>query len=261
MRTGVVTPEAVVLDLPTAGVATRAFARLADLLLQLVLIVLAGLLAAVLPGSAVLLFLLGAGAVLIVLPIGLETLWRGRSVGKAVFGLRVVGADGAPVRPRQSVVRGLLAVVELYISLGFLAVIAAMFSPRSQRLGDMAGSTVVVRDRRAGHMANPVVFYPPEGYESYVANLDVGRLHPEDFSLIREYLLRVGGFSGDARAAESTELARAVSARIGHQPDFPVDSETWLVCVAAAFQWREGGLLRDVARGVAPVRAPVPSRT
>ncbi len=34
--------------------------------------------------------------VLLVLPIGTEILWRGRSPGKAVFGLRVVGADGAP---------------------------------------------------------------------------------------------------------------------------------------------------------------------
>ena len=32
-----VTPEAVVLDLPTAGVATRAFARLFDLVIQLVI--------------------------------------------------------------------------------------------------------------------------------------------------------------------------------------------------------------------------------
>ncbi|MEZ5238865.1 MAG: hypothetical protein R2716_07915 [Microthrixaceae bacterium] len=43
MRTGVVTPEAVVLDLPTAGVATRSFARLVDLAVQAVVAVALGM--------------------------------------------------------------------------------------------------------------------------------------------------------------------------------------------------------------------------
>lgn len=244
------------LDLPTAGVATRAFARTFDLVVQLfvaaVLAFVAGwfVSAGVSPVLAVLAVIV---LVLLVWPIGLEILWRGRSVGKAVFGLWVISADGSPVQPRQSVVRGLLALVDIYLSLGFLALISAMFSPAAQRLGDLAADTVVVRHRATTGGATPIVFYPPPGYESYVANLDVGALRPEDFALVRGFLLRVGQLSGEARAAEAAALAEAVRRRIGHDLPGPIEAETWLVCVASAHQWRRGGLLRDVALGVAPV--------
>ena len=82
---GIVTPEAVVLDVETAGVASRVFAGLLDLLISLgivlVALVMLGLLA--LPDSSKRLF----GALLIALvmmgyPLLSETLMRGRTVGK-----------------------------------------------------------------------------------------------------------------------------------------------------------------------------------
>ena len=259
MRAGVVTPEAVVLDLPTAGVATRAFARLVDLGIQaalgLLLLFSVGL---ALPAgvSPVLAGLLLAATVMLVWPIGLEILWRGRSVGKAMFGLTVIGADGSPLQPRQSVIRGLLALIEVYLSFGFVALLASMFSPTSQRLGDVAASTVVVRRRAGSSAETPIVFYPPPGYESYVASLDVGRLSAEEFSLVREFLLRVGSLSPTARFEQSVSLAEAVRTRIGAELTAPIEPEAFLLCVASAFQWRQGGLLRDVAEGRAPVVAP-----
>lgn len=251
-----VTPEAVVLDLPTAGVATRAFARTIDLVVQLFVAAAIGFLGSFLVAIGTSPTLVGLSSLVLVLlvwPIGLEILWRGRSVGKAIFGLWVISADGSPVQPRQSVVRGLLALIEVYLCLGFIALIAAMFSPISQRLGDMSADTVVVRHRKQTTATTPVVFYAPHGFEAYVANLDVSRLTAEQFALIREFLLRVRSLSGDARTAEATALAGAVRSRIDHDLSVAIDAETWLVCVASAFQWREGGLLRDVARGVAPV--------
>ncbi|MFV0316620.1 MAG: RDD family protein [Microthrixaceae bacterium] len=256
VRTGVVTPEAVLLDLPTAGVATRAYARVLDLVIQLVVASVLSLLL-MFVGSGVLSPLLVALIVVVttlfVWPIGLEILWRGRSVGKAIFSLRVISADGSPVRPRQSMVRGLLALIDIYFSLGFVAVLAAMFSPASQRLGDMAASTVVVRQRKSARMATPIVFFAPAGFEAYVSQLDVRALHEEQFTLIREFLLRVGDFDPRVRGAEATRLAEGVRALIGHDLPGPVEPEVWLVCVAAAFQWQAGGLLREVSTGAAPV--------
>jgi uncharacterized RDD family membrane protein YckC len=260
VRTGVVTPEAVLLDLPTAGVATRAFARLIDLVIQVVVGLVLGLVLAFVGGglSLTLVILVVVVFTLLVWPIGLEVLWRGRSVGKAVFGLWVISADGSPVQPRQSVVRGLLALIDIYFSLGFVALLSAMFSPAGQRLGDMAASTVVVRHRHRHNAENPVVFYPPAGYETYVAGLDVTAMTSEEFSLVREFLLRVGQMSPRARSTEALALAEALRQRIHHDLPAAVDPELWLICVAAAFQWQEGGLLREVARGVAPVVSPQP---
>lgn len=247
------------LDLPTAGVGTRAFARLVDLAIQLVVALVLAMFLAWVGGagmSPTLLFLVVLVFTLLVWPITMEVLWRGRSVGKAMFGLWVISADGSPAQPRQSVVRGLLALIDIYLSLGFVAVLSAMFSPAGQRLGDMAASTVVVRHRSRRESGNPVVFYPPVGYESYVSDLDVSSMTPEEFSLVREFLLRVNQLSPAARSGEALSLAEAVRKRIHHDLPASLDPEVWLVCVAAAFQWQEGGLLRDIARGVAPVMAP-----
>ncbi len=258
MSVGVVTPEAVLLELPTAGVATRAFARLIDLATQAALMmVLAMLLGALGGGGGVAVIAIASlFFVLIVYPIGLEILWRGRSVGKFFFGLRVVGVDGAPEVPRQAVVRGLVALVDIYASLGFLALLSAMFSPSSQRSGDLAAGTVVIHIRGGGAAHTPIAFHPPVGHEAYVATLDVGRLSDEDFALVREFLLRSSAMSHEARSVMSVELADAVRNRIGHSLPGSFDAHTWLVCVASAHQLRTGGLLADAAAGLAPLAPP-----
>lgn len=261
MRAGVVTPEAVLLELPTAGVATRALARSIDLAVQgLLLMALGMLLAFVVPPfvSPTLMVLLVGFLVLLVWPIGMEVLWRGRSVGKFVFGLRVVGADGAPETPRQAVVRGLVALVDVYASLGFIAVAGAMTSEASQRPGDLAAGTVVIRVAQGAAGTAPIAFHPPPGYESYVATMDVGSLEDEDYSLIREFLLRSHEMDAISRHQVAVELATGVLRRTGAALPGTVDPHTWLVCAASAYQFRQGGLLADAAAGLAPL-APVTS--
>lgn len=256
------TPEAVLLELPTAGVATRAFARLVDLLLQLIFAAVVGSLGAVLIGPAVspTLFFIALGfTTLLVLPVAMELIWRGSSLGKAMFGLRVVGADGAPEAPRQAVVRGLVALVDLYLSLGAVAIGASMFSSRTQRAGDMAAGTVVIRARPTGSVRTPIAFHPPAGYEAYVASLDVGLLRDEDFSLIREFLLRTRDLAPQRRAELAMHLATSIQEQIRHHLSGPIDPELWLICVASAYQLRQGGLLADAAAGLAPLAAVVPS--
>ena len=262
MRAGTVTPEAVVLELPTAGVATRAFARLTDLVVQVVAASMGALLASVLMPigiSPVLMGMVLMVAVLLVLPILMEVLSNGRSVGKAMFGLRAVGADGAPVSTRQSMVRGFVGLVDFYLSLGFLATVTAMFSETSQRSGDMAAGTVVIRSRRTTTIEVPIAFHPPSGYEHYVSTLDVAALDEEDFSLIRAFLLRVKELDAVSRTRLAMELAEGVRVRIGHSLPASIDAELFLVCVASAFQFRQGGLLADAALGLAPLAPYGPS--
>lgn len=254
MHAGTVTPEAVVLELPTAGVATRTFARLVDLVVQVVAALLLSMVLLLPVGvSPTLVGLVVVVTSLLVVPIAMEVVSHGRSVGKAMFGLRVVGADGSPVVTRQSMVRGLVGLVDFYLSLGFLAVVTAMFSPVSQRSGDMAAGTVVIRSRPHSATEVPIAFHPPRGYERYVSTLDVGALADEDFSLVRSFLLRVGQLGPDARRSFAAGLAEGVCSRIRHVPPAPIDPELFLVCVASAYQLRRGNLLADAALGLAPL--------
>ncbi len=254
-----VTPEAVLLELPTVGPATRTFARLVDLLLQGVVFVLlvfvAGFLIAA-GGSPELLILLVVVLTIVVLPITTEVLWKGRSPGKALFGLRVVSRDGSPSTPRQAVVRGLVAIVDTYVTLGFLALTVATATRDTQRPGDLAAGTVVIRERTGRAAEVPIAFLPPPGYEQVVASLDVGALDDEDFALIRSFLLRVATMDPHQRWRLSTVIAEGVRHRVDQPVPPGTTAETWLVCVASAYQYRRGNLLADAALGLAPIATP-----
>src|SRR6266480_4060788 len=113
-----VTPEAVVLQFETAGLGSRLLAKVLDSLIQLfiliVLFVVAGAAASGGFGSTPLgIFLLFAlFAVVFVYPVAFETLWKGRTPGKAAMGLRVVTREGAPIRFRHAAIRSAIWIVE-----------------------------------------------------------------------------------------------------------------------------------------------------
>jgi hypothetical protein len=66
------------------------------------------------------------------------------------MGLRVVDERGAPVRFRASAVRNLVRLADLQpLILHGVGMVTMILHPRSQRLGDIAAGTLVIRDRRA----------------------------------------------------------------------------------------------------------------
>ena len=82
-------------------------------------------------------------------PLVIETLTRGRTLGKLAMGLRTVRDDGGPIRFRQALVRALLEVVEVWALFGSPALISSLASARGKRLGDHLAGTYVVRERGA----------------------------------------------------------------------------------------------------------------
>ena len=66
----------------------------------------------------------------------------GRTLGKVLIGLRVVGLDGKPARPSALVIRNVLRVID--VGLFFLPVLMVPSLPLRQRLGDLAAGTLVV---------------------------------------------------------------------------------------------------------------------
>lgn len=75
----------------------------------------------------------------------LELVWRGQTLGKRFLKLRVMDAAGLKLSPNQIILRNLLRFVDSIPVLYFLGGLVALLSARSQRLGDMAAGTVVVR--------------------------------------------------------------------------------------------------------------------
>lgn len=244
-----VTPEAVVLELETAGIGSRLVALGIDYLVQLSLLVAmifafsaAGSVTSGDVGTAaavVFFFTIFAGRLLYAAV--LEAAWRGRTLGKAAMGLRVVTTAGGPVRFRHTIVRSSLGLVEFELTGGAGAFFAALFSRRNQRLGDMAAGTLVVRERTGAATPTAAWFTVPPGLEPYVATLDVSGLSAADQSAVRSFLLRAPSLAGPARTRLALQLAQPIAARVRTQPPDGVGPELFLACVAAAWQQRAGG--------------------
>ncbi len=74
----------------------------------------------------------------------LEWSWRGQTLGKRVLKIRVVDAEGLRLRPSQIVIRNLLRVVDLLPAFYAVGGLCCLFSPKYQRLGDIAANSVVI---------------------------------------------------------------------------------------------------------------------
>lgn len=75
----------------------------------------------------------------------LEMVMRGQTVGKRLMRLRVQDMNGLKLQPSQLILRNLLRFVDSLPFLYFFGGVCALLSRRSQRLGDLAAGTVVVR--------------------------------------------------------------------------------------------------------------------
>lgn len=243
--TGIVTPEAVLLEFETAGVASRTIAELLDIGVQVgaLLVLLMGI--GFIGGNgglgttvAVILIFLLTFLALVGYPVAMETFWNGRTLGKAAMGLRVVTREGAPERFRHAAIRAMIGLIEIYALLGVPAVISIITSRRDQRLGDLVGGTLVLRQRAGRRAAPPVTFGVPWNWESYVETLDVSPLSDEQYGIVRAVLLRLGELTPAARWQVSTEVATAVAGQMRIPVPVQVPPDMFLTCVATAFQRR-----------------------
>ncbi|HJU02248.1 MAG TPA: RDD family protein, partial [Actinomycetes bacterium] len=243
-----VTPEAVALEFRTANVGSRILAYLIDMVVVAAGI-LAGAFAVTLLGEAsdvVVPDWVAVTIVLVLIPgwwlgyfIAFETLWRGRTLGKAALGLRVVTKEGAPIRFRHAAIRALLGLVDFLVLSGFFAVVFILLTRDNQRLGDLVAGTLVLRERSALAAPAPVVFGPPPGLEHYTSTLDVAGLGTEEYLAVRTFLLRAASLPPGPRSALALQLANPLATRLRPPPPPGVSPELYLHCVAAAYQQRQ----------------------
>ncbi|MFD9130218.1 RDD family protein [Kitasatospora sp. NPDC059571] len=253
-----VTGEAVVLGLRTAKVPSRALAIALDLSVEfiglavtmtVVLTSLPGLdeaaAAAVVLGLSVF-FLLGV-------PVMVETLSRGRSLGKLALGLRVVRSDGGPVRFRHALVRGLVGVLEIQMLVGAGAVISSLLSPQGRRLGDLFAGTLVVRERipqaaRAYAELPPV---PPallHAIGGELVALDLSAVPDGLWLAIRQFLGRQAQLDPAVAQTMAGSLAAELAGRTGRPAPYGLHPAAYLAAVLTERQRREWERAAGAAR-------------
>jgi uncharacterized RDD family membrane protein YckC len=74
-----------------------------------------------------------------------EWSWRGQTIGKKLFRLRVADVEGMRLQFSQIVMRNLLRFVDMLPAFYFLGGLTCWFNAKCQRLGDIAANTIVIR--------------------------------------------------------------------------------------------------------------------
>ncbi|MEV6333061.1 RDD family protein [Streptomyces sp. NPDC051909] len=242
---GVVTGDAVYLGLEPARLPTRALAVLIDLVVVWAgfLVISIGLAVATASLDEAAVRALAVASFLLVLvgaPIAVETLSRGRSLGKLALGLRVVREDGGPIRFRHALMRGAMGVVEILMTFGVVACIASLVSERGRRIGDVFAGTLVVRERvAAGPGAGMLVPPPPPWLLGRFSGLDLSAVPDSLWLEVRQYLTRMRQLDPGIGQRLAERLAGELMARTGTPAPPGVPAAAYLAGVVAERQARE----------------------
>lgn len=241
-----VTGEAVALDLPPAGLGSRIASGLIDVAvtaLLLVGIVLLSTIAAIRTDEALLwvAFVGSMIVVFLVFPTTVETLTRGKSIGKYALGLRTVRDDAGPISFQHAFVRSLVAVIEVYAFTGAPAFFSALLSSRGKRLGDYAAGTYVVRERVRLRLAPPALM--PLPLADWARGADMASL-PTGLALaVRQFLGRLSQIDPAARATVGARLAEQVRPYVAPAPPPGTPPEAFLAAVIASRRERDSARL------------------
>ena len=241
MADEILTGEGVALQISAASVLARAGAWLIDALATgLVVLGLPTLLIAVIGADrfdgamATALIYALIVVVFLIAPLTVETLSRGRSLGKLAFGLQVLRDDGGPIRLRHASVRALVGVFELWLLAGGLAFVTSMLNDRGKRVGDYLAGTYVVRMRGVKGRVPPL-WLPPE-LAAWAPLTDIRPL-PGGLALrARLFLARAHEFPPPVRYRNALRLAAQLERFVA--PDPPVGTPPEYFIAAVLFERR-----------------------
>ena len=208
------TPEGITFAYQLAGPVTRCFAWAVDAIIVVAVsytVAIASLFFAVIsPDFYQAILVLGIFLFSQCYRIALEWMWRGQTVGKKLFRLRVMDADGLHLQFHQVLLRNLVRFADFLPVCYLVGGVTCLLSRKAQRLGDLAASTIVVHHRKPlepdleqllGTRHNSL------RESSHVCARLRQRTTPEEARLALQALMRRDEIEPDARVRLFAELA------------------------------------------------------
>ncbi|NUR25486.1 MAG: RDD family protein [Catenulispora sp.] len=183
----------------------------------------------------------------VVVPAGVETLSKGRSVGKLAAGLRVVRDDGGPIRFRHALVRALVGVTLEFPGLllpgvtWLVGLWTMLVNPAGKRLGDLAAGTVVIHERSPA-VWGWIPLMPPQ-LAAWASVSDLSDLDDELALAVRHFLSRNAQIREPARTALGQALASELAAKIVPPPPPGTPGWAFMSAVLAERYRRNAGRL------------------
>ncbi|GAB3048291.1 RDD family protein [Sediminivirga luteola] len=173
----------------------------------------------------------------VLIPATVETLTRGRSLGKFVLGLRVVRDDGGAIRFRHAFLRAMLWVFEVLAMGGALAALVGLVSPQSKRIGDYLAGTMAVAERTPRAASRHVVM--PPRLAAWARLADISAIPPGLSHRVLQFLTSAPRMRPEARLHMAIQLADEVTPYTAPAPPAGTHPEEFLAAVSASIRERE----------------------
>ena len=176
----------------------------------------------------------------------MEWLNGGQTLGKKVLRLRVLDARGLKLQPHQAVIRNLFRFLDMLPAGYLVGGAACLFSPKCQRLGDMAAGTIVVRTPDPGRP--DLAKAAPGRFNSLLAYRHLGarlrqQVSPAEAALAMDALLR----RDELEDADRARIFRGLREHFAGKAHFPpeavegIPDEQYVRNVVDILYRREGG--------------------
>lgn len=240
--------EAVALDVRPTGFVLRGAGALIDLIVYLgvwlviVFAVTSPLISSFLTDGMLKAALVVALVVcIVVLPMTVELLTKGRSLGKFAVGARIVRDDGGAIGFRHAFARALVGVLEIFMTLGGFAALVALLSPKAKRLGDLIAGTYSQSERTSKYV--PPAYGVPIPLLEWAQTADVAKMPDQIARRVSQFLANAHGFTVPSRTAAAYALAHEVAPYVSPIP--AADPELFLAAVTAVRRDREFAALQQ----------------
>jgi uncharacterized RDD family membrane protein YckC len=187
----ITTSQNIDIDYEVAGVGERIVARLIDLGLYIVIIILGVIVGSIMgrriDSSVTIIVVISVYAILFVFyDLVCEIFLNGQSIGKRVMKIKVVSLNGSRPTIGQYLLRWLFRIVDFTLSSGLCALICVAVSGKHQRVGDIVAGTTLIKTQPRTPLSNLAFMPVADGYLPVYNEAD--QLSDRDITLVQEVI-------------------------------------------------------------------------
>ncbi len=173
-------------------------------------------------------YIISITIVFFVIPILIETITCGYSIGKYIIGARVVREDGGAISFRHVFTRHLVGVVEVYGSSGIISITSIAVAQKGKRLGDyLAGTYLAKNPSYISHL--PLIM--PKEFEQWANQVNISRI-PESIMLeAKSFINRTNNLSPHIRQNFANNISNTLLKYVDLNPGENFDKERFIAAV------------------------------
>ena len=187
----ITTSQNVTIQYGLATVWERAIAMVLDLLIMTVAsLILWGLQALIFPDSYDLMLYFTVFPIILLYNLAFEQLNNGQSLGKKILQLRVIRLDGEKTKFLDYLMRWIFRALDIYFSVGGIAILSIISSTYSQRLGDILANTVVVNVGKSERMRLESLLKLNKMDQNKITYPQVAKMPEEAMLVVKETLTK-----------------------------------------------------------------------